>query len=325
MSNPTYGTTGLIATTLKNYTPKLEDNVFGAKVLLWIIKAAGIARDLGGGTNIVKPLIYAGNSNVGSYEDDDVFATAANTGISAAEFDWKQFYGLVHFTGIELAQNKSSEALLSLMQARLQQVELTMADALNAMLWDDGSGNSGKDLMGLAGIVGSGNPSVGNLGDIDATANAYWRSTQTPATSANTLALADMRTIYNTVSEGNDHPTNIVTTQTGFESYEALLTDQIRYEDTKMGDAGFQNLMFKGAPVAFDDDADVFTGTTGDAPMWYLNSKYLELSKLAGVWFKPSDLLQPTNQDAFYKHLLCYGNLVVTNRKRHGVLYDIHA
>lgn len=325
MSNATYGTTGLLATTLKKYAPKLEDNVFGAKVLLWILRNAGAIRDIDGGTHIVKPLIYAGASNVGSYADTDVFATAVNTGISAAEFPWKQFYGLVHFTGIELAKNSGQAALLSLLEARLQQVELTMAEDLNAMLWGDGSGNSGKDFMGLGGIIDASDPSVGDLGGIDAGSNAYWRATEKTASSGNTLTLADMRNVYNTVSEGKDQPTNIVTTQLGFEAYEALLIGQARYEDMKMADGGFQNFMFKGAPIAFDDDAEAWGGDTAESPMWFFNTKYLELSKLAGVWFSPSEMLQPTNQDAFYKHLLCYGNLVVSNRSRHGVLYNIHA
>lgn len=325
MSNSDFGTTGLIATTLQHYVPKLEDNVFGAKVLLWIIRNSGAIRPIAGGTSVVEPLIYAGNSNVGSFADDDVFSTAAMTGISAAEYAWAQFYGLFHITGIELAQNQGEEAVLKLLEARLQQLELTMADELNEMLFDDGAGNSNKDLLGIAAIVDSGNPASGNLGGIDAAANAYWRSTVTPAAGANVLTVAEMATLYNTVSEGNDHPTNVVSTQGGFEAYEALLTDNIRYEDTSMGDAGFQNLMFKGAPVAFDRDADIHGGTTGDAPMWFLNMKYIKLNKLAGVWFKPSDLLQPTNQDVFYKHLLCYGQMTTSNRARHGVLYDIHA
>ena len=325
MPNSNYGTDGLIATTLKKYRPTLEDNVFGAKVLLWVLKNAGAIENVDGGRKIVQPLIYAGAPNTGSYADDDVFATAANTGISAAEFDWKQYYGLIHFTGIELKQNSGQPALLSLMRARLQQVELTMADDLNEMLWGDGSGNSGKDFTGLAAIISATNPSVGNLGGIDRTANAYWRATTKTASSADTLSLADMTNVYNTASEGKDHPNAIITTQTGFEDYEALLQNNSRYTDTVMGDAGFQNLLFKGAPIAFDRDADTAATTEADAPMWFLNTNYLRLSKLAGVWFTPSDMQQPTNQDAFYKHLLCYGNLTVSNAKRQGVLYNIHA
>lgn len=326
--NSTFGTDGLLATTLKNYTPKLEDNVFGAKVLLWILKSAGVVRDVPGGSHIVKPLIYASSANIGSYEDDDVFATAANAGISAAQFDWKQYYGLVHFTGIELAKNSGREALLDLMRSRMQQVELSIADGLNAMLWADGSGNSGKDFMGIAGIISAADPSVGDLGGLDRTANTWWKAKVKAASTGNTLALTDMASIYNTASEGNDHPDYAVTTQTGFEAYEALLTSLVRYEDTAMGEQGFQNLKYKGVPLAFDDDVEgtnTSKTTYQESPMWFLNTKYLELSKLAGKWFSPSELLQPTNQDAFYKHLVCYGNLTVSNCARQGVLYDIHA
>lgn len=325
MSNSTYGTDGLLATTLRRYAPKLEDNVFSSKPLLWAIRAAGAIENEDGGTKLVEPLIYAEAPNVGSYSGTDVFATADNTGISAAEYDWAQYYGLVHFTGLELAKNQGRAKLLSLMESRLQQVELTIAENLDEMLFGDGSGNSNKDFIGLAAIISASDPSFGDLGGIDRTANAYWRASTKAATVANTLALADMANVYNTASEGNDHPTNIFTTQTGFESYEALLTSQKRFEDTAMADAGFQNLMYKGAPIAFDTYADVASTTEGNAPMWFVNFKYIKLKTLSNTWFKPSEMLQPTNQDVFYKHLLLYGQLIATNCKRQGVLYDIHA
>lgn len=321
--NPTYGTDGLLATTIANYIPTLEDNVFGSKPLLWILKTAGRIKNMTG-EKIVQPLIYAGASNVGSYEGTDVFATAANDGISAASFDWAQFYGLVHFSGIELAKNSGKQAILSLTEARMQQVELTMADALNTMLWGDGSGNSNKDLNGIAAGVSATDPSWGDYGGLDRTLNTWWVPESKTATTPNTLALADMANVYNGASEGNDHPDYAVTTQAGFEAYEALLTSSIRYEDPALGDAGFQNLAYKGVPITFDDDCDVAATTEATAPLWFLNTKYITLATLDGVWFNPSDMLQPTNQDAFYKHIKCYGNLVMSNVSRQGVLYDIH-
>ncbi len=324
MSNSTYGTDGLLATTLRRYAPRLEDNVFSSKPLLWAIRAAGAIENEDGGTKLVEPLIYAEAPNVGSYSGTDVFATAANTGISAAEYDWAQYYGLVHFTGLELAKNQGRAKLLSLLQARLEQVELTIAENLDEMLFGDGSGNSNKDFIGLAAIISASDPSWGDLGGIDR-ANTYWQAKTKAATTGNTLAIADMTNVYNSASEGNDHPTNIFTTQTGFEDYEALLVDQKRFQDDAMADAGFQNLMFKGAPIAFDTYADVASTTEGNAPMWFVNFKYVKLKTLSGVWFKPSDMLQPTNQDVFYKHILCYGQLITNNASRQGVLYDIHA
>lgn len=311
MSNSTYGTDGLLATTLKHYIPRIEDQVFSSKPLLWALREGGRITNQEGGEKIVQPLIYAEAANKGSYEDDDVFATAANTGVSAAEFPWKQYYGLVHFTGIELAKNSGKSALLNLMETRLKQVEMTIAENMEAMLFGDGSGNSNKDWYGLAAIVDSADPSWGDLGGIDRTANAYWRSTETAVGGALTLAV--MRTLYNTVSEGNDHPTNIFATQDHFEDYEALLQSNQRFEDSKMADGGFQNLMFKGAPITFSSN-------TTSGVMYMLNLNYLTLYTLAGTWFKPSDLLTPTNQDAWYKSLLCYGNFVPSNCKRHGKL-----
>lgn len=314
MANSTYGTDGLLATTLKHYVPRIEDNVFTSKPLLWAIREAGRIVNQDGGEKIVQPLIYAEAANKGSYEDDDVFTTNANTGISAAEFPWKQYYGLVHFTGIELAKNKGKSALLNLMQTRMEQVEMTIAEQMETMLFGDGSGNGNKDWYGLAAIVDSADPSWGDLGGIDRATYDYWKATETAHGGA--LTLAGLRTLYNTVSEGNDHPTNIFSKQGGLEAYEALLQTNQRFEDSKMADGGFQNLMFKGAPWAFSSN-----NTT--QVVYMVNMKYLTLYKLSNVWFKPSDLLQPTNQDAFYKTLLCYGNFVPSNCKRHGKLTGV--
>jgi len=117
--------------------------------------------------------------------------------------------------------------------------------------------------------------------------------------------------MYNNVSEGNDHPSNILTDQDEYEAYEALVAAKLQVEDTKMGDAGFQNLMFKGAPIAFSANCP-------DGDVYFLNMQYIKLTKLSNVWFSPSELQQPTNQDVFYQHLLCYGNLNATNCARQG-------
>ena len=95
MANTTYGTDGLIATTLKHYIKTLEDNIFTSQVLLWILKTAGRVVNIQGGTHIVQPLLYAGANNKGSYSGADTFTTLANTGISAAEFPWRQLMRLL--------------------------------------------------------------------------------------------------------------------------------------------------------------------------------------------------------------------------------------
>lgn len=304
MANSTYGTTGLLATTVEHYIPTLEDNIFTSKAFLWALRQADRIKNFHG-TKIVQPLMYAQSANVGAYADDDVFSISANTGISAAEFNFAQYRGTVHFTGIELAKNSGKEAILSLMEARMMQVEMTIAEEMNALFL-----GSSSTWHGINDIVDASDPSWGDFGGIDRPTYAYWRAYED--TTAAALSLAMMRTAYNTVSEGSDQPTNIFTTQAGFESYEELLQDNVRYEDTQMGDAGFQNLMYKGAPVTFD--RDLASG------MYFLNLKYITVAKLNDVWFKPTEFITPVDQDAIYKHLLLYGNLIASNCKRQGKL-----
>jgi len=328
MANPNYGTTGLIATTIERWIPTLIEQIFTSKPLLWSLDRAGAVQDEPGGTSIVQPLIYGESPNVGSYADYDVFSTDPNDGISAAEFPWRQFYGLLHISGIEMAMNSGEEAILNLLESRGKQLQLSMSEEIERQLFSDGSGNSGKDFDGIGAIVSDVDPSWGDLGGIDRATYPYWQSfTKDHAGAGATGLLAGMRNVYNTVSEGNEHPNLLLGTQEAFEVYEGELIDQARYTDMEMADGGFQNLLFKGAPFTFDAYADfAFTDAavaTAEDPIWFLNLDYLHLKKLASVWFKPTDMQAPTNQDAYYKSLLCYGNLTVSNASRQGVLYSV--
>ena len=122
-----------------------------------------------------------------------------------------------------------------------------------------------------------------------------------------------MATAYNSVSVGNDHPDLILTTQTLFEKYESLLQPQLRYTDTKTAEAGFQNLLFKGAPIMYDVHAPAGT-------MFFINSKYLKLVGHSDKWFAQTDFVRPENQDARFALIMCYGNLVCSNRAKQGKL-----
>lgn len=314
MPNPTWGTTGLLSSTIEKIMPAFQQQIFTSRVLLWILSQANQIQNAPGGLSIVEPVLYKKAPNVGSYADYDVFSTDPADGLSAAEFPWRQFYGLFHISGIELAMNSGEQAIINLAQARLDQLKESMSESINEMLYKDGTGNTGKDFLGLGAIIAAGN----TLGGINrATAgNEYWRAKVTAGTSTAVTLVPQMRTMYNTCSQGSEHPTNIITTQATFEVYEDQLVDQARYTDMEMADAGFQNLLFKGRPIAFDPAA----APAANAPVWFLNVNYLKLRKLAETWFKPSDLLQPTNQDAFYKNILCYGNLTSNFPARQGVL-----
>ena len=307
----------ILSTTLKNYIPKLTDNVFSARPLFYALTNGQTIRRVSGGAKIVVPIIYGTNSTAASYSGSDTIATDAQTGITAAEYDWKQYAATVTINGIEEAKNNGEAEIIDLLEGKIMQAEETIIENMNSMFWGNGAGNGGKDWLGLNALVGVGNDSGSAIGGIDATDsdNTWWRSTLTNQGGA--LTIAAMATMYNSVSVGNDQPTIIITDQDEYEKYESLLQPQLRYTDAAVADAGFQNLLYKGAPVTFDTHTDLA------GKMFFLNTKYIRLVAHSDVWFKPTPFVRPTNQDARYAQILCYGNLTTSNRARQGMLYGL--
>ena len=299
----------LLSTTLANYRSQLTDNVFNARPLTNHLMEKGRVRMLSGGTKIVEPLIYGQNSTISSYSGYDTLSLTPQAGITAAEYDWKQYAVSIAISGIEEAKNNGENEIINLLEAKIMQAEESMREGFTTMFYADGTGNSGKDWNGLENLVDA----SGTVGGIDraGTGNTFWRSTETAVGGALTLPI--MTTLYNTISVGNDHPDFAVTTQTLFEKYEALLQPQLRYSDVKTANSGFQNLLFKDVALVYDT-ACVATN------LYMLNSKYLTLVGHSDKWFKQTEFIRPEDLDARYALIMCYGNLTCRNAKKQGKL-----
>jgi len=308
----------ILSTTLNNYVPKLVDNIFSARPLFYALTNGQTMRTVSGGAKIVVPIIYGANDTAASYSGTDAIATTAQTGISAAEYNWGQYAATVTINGLEEAKNNGEAQIIDLLEGKIFQTQESIIENMNTMFHADGSGNGGKDWNGIALIVNDNVSSLNTLGGIDPTdsGNDFWVSTATTTTGS--LTLAKLATRYNAVSVGNDQPTIIISKADDYENYEALLTSNIRYTDTDMADAGFQNLMYKGAPWTFD-------GSNADGVIYMLNTKYIQLVRHSDVWFKPTPFVRPTNQDAVFSQILCYGQLTCSNRARSGYLEGVTA
>lgn len=307
----------ILSTTLKNYRPTLEDNVFNQRALTNWLKDKGRIETATGGAKLVVPLVYGKNSTSGSFGMWDTLPTTPQEGISAAEFSWKQAAVSIAIAGLEEAMNSGSEQVIDLLQSKIMQAEESLNETFNGFFFGDGTGNTSKDFNGLKNIVASDtsdSAAYAALGGItaDSTTNAFWRSyveaTSTP------LTLAILSTMWDGIAQGtNQTPDFLITTSALWEKYESLLQPQLRYSDPKTADAGFTNLLYKGAPVCLDIDC-----TSGT--LYALNSKYLKLKRHGSKWFSNTPFMRPPNQDARYAQIICYGELVTSSRRRLGKL-----
>lgn len=300
----------------------MVDAIFSSRVLVYFLKQAGQIQMESGGHKIVQPLMYAKNNTAGSYSGSDVLSTAAQAGITAAEYEWKQYAASIVIEGLEEAKNNGEEQVINLLDSKITQTTETILENMDEMFLDDGTGNGGKDWNGLKNLAATANNTVGG---IDASTNTWWNpSVDTSTTSP---SIKNLGRKYNSLTVGNDKPNVLLTTQDIYESYEGLIQANQRFQDSRAADAGFENLMFKAAPILYDayvDGTGTGVGSTGNY-FYYLNTKYIRLVGLTGKWFYATPFKQPENQDIRVAQILCYGNLIASNRKRLGAFTNLTA
>lgn len=312
--NPNYD--AVLSTTLKNYRDTLEDNVFNGRPLTNWLKAKNRITTKTGGAKIVVPIIHAENSTAGAYAGYDTLPTTPQEGISAAEYSWKQAAVSIAISGIEEAMNNGESEVIDLLEAKVMQAEESLQEFFNDRFFTTSS--TAKDFLSLETLVDS----SGSPGGIDRSTETFWKAVETDLNAP--LTLAAMSAIWNDIAQGtNKTPDFIITTDFVWEKYESLLQPQLRYSDPKTADAGFVNLLYKGAPVVFDIDCTKTSGTAGH--MFFLNSSVLKLVRHSQKWFSNTPFMRPPNQDARYAQVICYGELTINQPRRTGKLTRVTA
>ena len=309
----------ILSTSLANYRKSLEDNVFLANPLFYWLYEKKRRKDVDGGTKIVIPLMYGKNTTVKSYSKYDVLDVTPQGGITAAEYPWKQIAGSVIIAGLEERQNSAEAQIVDLLEAKILQCEESFREKLDEMAFSDGSGNEGKDILGLKALIPI-SPLTGTVGGIDraTVGNEWWRNKYdatgyTTWGGASDTAIKAMRSMYNNCSKGNIHTDLILTTKDVYGLYEGACVLNERFTDSKVADAGFENIKFKGATIMFDEYC---TATY----MYFLNSKYLQWIIDSQINFKNTPFQKPVDQDCKVSQILLMCELVISNAQRHGIL-----
>ncbi len=328
MANPNYDQ--LLSTTLANFKKTLTDNIFKKNVLLWLLSERNRVSKKGGGRNIVEQIMYEeGESN--SYGEWDKFTISPVEGITAAEYPWRSVWASIIISGLQDLQNDGEEQIIDLLEAKVKQAEKTLRKKLNTMLHADGTGNTGKDWLGLGALIGDESDSITTVGNINCAVgqpgNGWWESSVRRITAVEALPETELipilTTQYNNVSDGDEHVAFLLGDQASYELYESLLTPNVRYSDTKSANAGFSNLMFKQAPFYWDRANP--TGT-----VYGVNPEYMKVVGHKRRWFAQTKFSNGLEEgvtpgaagaadvvDAKYSVITCYGNLTTDKRDAH--------
>ena len=312
----------IITTTLRNRSGELADNVSKGNALLAKLKEKGAWKPASG-RSIVQELDYAENGTFMYYSGGEVLNIAASDVLSAAEFDWKQAACAVTATGLEIdVQNVGKEQVIDLLEARIKNAQRTMRNNICNGCYSDGTGSGGKQIGGLQLLVAD-SPATGTVGGINRANFSFWRNQVYDATTDGGAATtaSNIQAYWNAMwlecVRGTDKPDLILTGSAYYTLFWSSLQSIQRITDPKMGQAGFQNVMFNTAPVVYEDN----TGMPAQRA-YFLNTDYIHFRYAAKRLFKPLERVQSINQDAIAQLITFAGNMTLSNASLQGVFKE---
>lgn len=313
----TYGPSNvdsLLATTLSNVRDQLTDQVMNSNPTFAYLNSKGRMM-LEGGASILEPLLHGKNTTAAAYDGYDVIDTAAQGGITAAQYQWRQYAVTVSVSGRESEiQNTGKEQIINLITAKVMQAEMSLEDRLAIDLY--AGAQDPKKVITLALLIDA----TSTIGDVNSSTNSWWQSTVTASGSFAAQGLSDLRSTWNTISKykPNGTPDLLISDQTTYERYEATVLPHLRIQNEQMGDLGFTNLKFKGATWTFDTNA-----TSG--VIYFLNSKNVRFVVHKNRNFATGSWIEPEDQDAKTKKILWAGQLIANSRRKLGKMTSVTA
>jgi len=304
---------------LHNRRDEVIDQVFQGTPFFRAMSSHGGIRMESGGQEITTPLRMSKNSTVGSFSGFDILDTTPQDNETSMRLPWSFDAATVSIAWTETLKNAGRGKLIDVVKQKTDDAMMALRDKLNVQLLQAQPAAGSKDPISITEVIDedpTADPartaSIGSIGN----ANTWWRNKYT---TGGAFTVADMNAMYNDVSDGHDFPTFLLTSSTVYEYYENSLTGLIRYGDSRSGDQGFTNLLYKNVPIYWDPQI----GNTDE--IYFLNTKYFQLVIHSDGDFVTTDFVEPENQAAKVAKILWAGNLEANNRRRLGTLHGITA
>jgi hypothetical protein len=311
--------TEMVTTTLRNHATDVVDNITNNNALLRFMKKRGNIKTKSGGYEIAKPISYAENSTYQRFSGLDTLNVNQSEVLSAAKFDWQQAAIHVVASGRELRMNNSKEAMIDLVDARIDAAKATAANNLSIDLYSDGA--LPNQIGGLSLLIQTNGQ--GTVGGINSTTYTNWRNQFREIAGTNTWTKStikgEMNALWLNCVFGQEMPDLLLSSHDFYAAYEESLQDNQRYTDASMAAAGFETLKYKSASVVFDTNTNF--GTTAER-MYFINTKNLYLIQHSEAQWTQDDEKKPINQDGVVIPMYWMGNLITDSRRRQGILID---
>lgn len=322
----------IVTLALENLQPTLVDAV--AKSLPgyeWLVSGGRLQYE-DGGYQIRVPIMTGRNNTIKSYLPGDTFNLERPTGFTSAKYGWGFIGGGFIMDGPTEFMTSGKYGIVNLTQTYIDQLKSSFAEAMSEMLYGDGTGNNGADLLGLNLLVEDGDAwsTVGGI-DSSLTANAFWRNGWDKTLTSTNWNVADGLNSNNI--QILKHLLK-VHTKPGVGKCDLLLTSLSQYEfaekavqkqaeiqlpstyNQKYFDLGWGGLRLDGVTTLWDQELDSATRVAKMSRTWWgLNSKCLKFVVGKNKAFVVEGPIDHPLMDAKLWKAKMYAQLCVLNRR----------
>ena len=280
-------------------------------------------RPWSGGNVILEEIMYNDSTTVtaNSYSGYEPINVAANSPISAAQYNPSQYAASVTISGLEVLQNSGKEQMIVLLEGRIMVAEAQLMNRVAGDIYGDGTGNGGRNLTGFgAALTTDGTGTYGGIARATWSfwANQYYRGVTDGGAA---VSAANIMTYMTTLSlrcvRGNNKVDLIVFDSNYYAFYVNALQAIQRVTSDSEAAGGFASLKFYGGGMSADVVLDggigssSYNGGSGNANNGYfLNTDYIFLRPHKDRNFVPiGGERAAVNQDAIVKLIGWAGNL----------------
>lgn len=332
------GATETVTATLRRRRKTLTNNLENHNPLLRSMKAQKTIEMATGGRTIFEESLFQETGNVASYHGSSPFNMAINPVMTALEIDWKQFGGAIVINGREERMNSGDAQSINLLSGRVEALEYSMENFLNAALAGDGTSDGGMSLSALKYWITT-TPTAGTVGGVDRSGSgAVWaRNFKFATTTDNSsgapggaaTSASNIKAYYNwcinSTMRGNDKVKVLLAGQQHYEFLQsALQAMQVIMKDSQSADSGYSDLSYLGIPVAMASGGINFTGAAALATdrTYGVNTRFTKLVVHKDAYMEPLPEMQSINQDAKAQISVFMGNVMARFPLGNFVMYD---
>ena len=291
------------------------DAFFMATPVFFVMEEKGHRRAQAGGRKIDQPIEMDENDTVGFIKKGGTVSTSDTDPLTQLYYSWKYLAGgITRFKADDL-MNRGDRRIINMVDTKLKNLKKSMKTVMETALLGSGAGD---DINGFGNLITT-DGTTSDIGGIGTTEFARWANQYKASSGASDAGYleTDLDELYMNCSDSlTDPPDLFITDEATWRYYKQACRTYFMTEE-KLDLGGFKNVVYEGGALVPSKQCT--------AGYWYMiNTDYFYVVYDPSADFEMTQWKEPVNQVGDqYAQILWVGNLIVSRRDRHGVLYGI--